>query len=79
MKRLLRESYGVGILIFYFLKWPYVLGFPYMYFVKGLQDNWFLNFLWFYCLALIIKDLYILIKYGPRCSPSKGCETKTKD
>jgi len=59
MKKLLRETYGVGILIFYFLKWPYVLGFPYIYFVKGLQNNWFLNFLWFYCFALIIKDLYI--------------------
>jgi len=79
MKKLLRETYGVGILIFYFFKWPYVLGFPYIYFEKGLQNNWFLNFLWFYCLALIIKDFYMLIKYGPRCTPKNRCNINEKE
>jgi len=78
MKKILRETYGVGILVFYFLKWPYLLGFPYIYFEKGLQDNWFLNILWFYCLFLIIKDFVYLARYGFRCTPKNGCEIEEK-
>ncbi len=82
MKKLLRETYGVGVLIFYFLKWPYVLGFPYLYFEKGLTDNWFLNLLWVYCLLLIIKDFIYLAKNGLRCNVKDGgCanESEKKD
>ncbi len=74
MKKILRETYGVGILVFYFFKWPYFLGFPYMYFEKGLQDNWVLNGLWVYCLFLIIKDFVYFVRFGFRCSPKNGCE-----
>ena len=37
MKRTLKELYGVGILFFYFFKWPYFLGFPYLY-MNGLYN-----------------------------------------
>jgi hypothetical protein len=61
MKRTLRELYGAGILFFYFLKWPYFLGFIYLY-NHGLNNNPILNALWFYCLFLIFKDFYMLLR-----------------
>lgn len=61
MKRILKELYGTGILFFYFLKWPYLLGFPYLY-LNGLDGNFILNGLWFYCIFLILKDIYTMIK-----------------
>jgi len=57
----MKEIYGVGILFFYFFKWPYFLGFPYLY-VNGLNQNYILDALWFYCLFLILKDIYVMIK-----------------
>jgi len=57
MKRTLKELYGVGILFFYFLKWPYFLGFPYLY-NNGLDNNFILNGLWFLAIFLILKDFY---------------------
>jgi len=59
---MLKDLYGSGILFFYFLKWPYVLGFAYLYMYKGLTHNYILNILWFYCLALIIKDFVVMYK-----------------
>ena len=60
MKRTLRELYGAGILFFYFFKWPYALGFPYLY-MQGLNQNYILDTLWFITIFLIIKDFYILL------------------
>ena len=61
MKRTLKELYGVGILFFYFFKWPYFLGFPYLY-MHGLDNNFILDGLWFFALFLILKDIYTIIK-----------------
>lgn len=61
MKKLLKEFYGVGILFFYFFKWPFFLGYPFLY-NKGLDENYILHFLWFYSIALIIKDFYMMYK-----------------
>jgi len=38
MKKIIKELYGVGILFFYFFKWPYFLGFPILY-NNGLNQN----------------------------------------
>ena len=57
----MKELYGSGVLFFYFFKWPYVLGFPFLY-SQGMQDNYILNALWFYCLFLIFKDFYTFYK-----------------
>jgi hypothetical protein len=54
----MKEFYGVGILFFYFLKWPYVLGLPLLY-NHGLAQNIILNVLYVYCLFLILKDFYM--------------------
>ena len=61
MKRTLRELYGVGVLFLYFFKWPYLLGFPYLY-THGLDNNFILDGLWFLAIFLILKDLYSVIK-----------------
>ncbi len=61
MKKTLKEFYGVGILFFYFFKWPYSLGYPYLY-THGLNNNYILDTLWFYTIILILKDFYIMYK-----------------
>ena len=61
MKQTFKELYGVGILFFYFLKWPYALGFPYLY-RNGLDNNFILDGLWFYIIFLIMKDFYEMWK-----------------
>ena len=61
MKRTIKELYGVGILFFYFLKWPYFLGFPLLY-NNGLNNNWTLDALWFLTITLILKDFFIIYK-----------------
>jgi hypothetical protein len=57
----MKEIYGAGIMFFYFLKWPILLGLPWMY-SNGLQDNIILNILWVYCLLLVFKDIFMLYK-----------------
>ena len=57
----MKELYGVGILFFYFLKWPIVLGYPYLR-LHGLSQNYILDVLWLYCLFLIFKDFYMMLQ-----------------
>jgi len=61
MKKITKELYGVGILFFYFFKWPFFIGFPYLY-INGLNQNFILNGLWFYVLFLILKDFWSIYK-----------------
>jgi hypothetical protein len=53
----MKEIYGVGILFFYFLKWPIFLGYIYLR-MNGFKENYILDALWLYCLFLILKDFY---------------------
>jgi len=57
----MKELYGVGILFFYFLKWPIIIGYPYMR-MHGLNENYILDALWLYCIFLALKDFYMLLK-----------------
>jgi len=57
----MKELYGVGILFFYFLKWPILLGYPYLR-MHGLNENYIIDALWFYCLFLVFKDFYMIYK-----------------
>ncbi|MFT5660670.1 MAG: hypothetical protein ACI9TV_001312 [Sulfurimonas sp.] len=57
MKRVLKELYGSGILFFYFIKWPYFVGYIFLY-NYGLNNNFILDILWFFCGFLIVKDFY---------------------
>lgn len=55
----MKDLYGSAILFFYFFKWPYFLGFPWLY-THGLNNNFILNGLWFFTILLIIKDFITL-------------------
>jgi hypothetical protein len=57
----MKELYGVGILFFYFLKWPIFLGYIYLR-LNGFKENYILDALWLYCLFLILKDFYMMYK-----------------
>jgi hypothetical protein len=57
----MKELYGVGILFFYFLKWPIFLGYIYLR-LNGFRENYILDVLWLYCLFLILKDFYMMYK-----------------
>ena len=61
MRQTLKELYGAGVLFFYFFKWPYFFGFPYLY-IHGLDNNFILDGLWFFAVFLILKDIYTMIK-----------------
>jgi hypothetical protein len=80
----MKDLYGSGILLFYFFKWPYLIGFPYLYFQKGLEHNYFLNALWFYCLFLVFKDFYMMYKkYKDKklqqSTPENFCDNNNKE
>ncbi len=57
----MKELYGVGVLFFYFLKWPIVIGYVYLR-MHGLHQNYIIDLLWLYCLFLIFKDFYVMFK-----------------
>ena len=61
LKYYMKDLYGSAILFFYFFKWPYFLGFPYLY-MNGLNHNFILDGLWFFSIFLILKDIYTMIK-----------------
>jgi len=57
----MKELYGSAILFFYFFKWPFFLGYPLLY-SNGLNQNYILSGLWFFCVFLIAKDFYGIFK-----------------
>jgi len=57
----MKELYGSGILFFYFLKWPIVIGYIYLR-LHGLSQNYILDLLWIYCVVLILKDFYMMFQ-----------------
>ncbi|NPA04369.1 MAG: hypothetical protein GXO61_05840 [Epsilonproteobacteria bacterium] len=61
LKAFLRHLYGAGILFFYYIKIPFVIGLPILYFYLDYPRYWVLDVLWLYCLGLIIKDIVVMI------------------
>ncbi len=75
----LRHLYGAGILLFYYAKWPILIGWPVMRFVLEYKDNWIIDALWLWCLVLVIKDFYVwFVKKESYCE-SKSCKTKERE
>jgi len=62
LRRELRHLWGAGILFFYYLKWPIAIGLPILYFGLGYPRNPILDLLWIWCVALIVKDFWVLFK-----------------
>ena len=56
---IVREIYGVGIIFFYYIKFPLVIGWAILYLGMDYKDNIIMHILWFYCLILIIKDVIL--------------------
>ncbi len=56
MREILKGLYGAGILFFYYTKWLILIGLPILYFGLDYHSNVSMNVLWFYSLALAIKD-----------------------
>jgi len=56
----MKEIYGAGIMFFYFLKWPILIGLPWLY-ANGLKENYIMDALWIYCVFLVFKDIWVLI------------------
>ena len=61
MKKFFKDMYGVGIIFFYYMKWLIVIGLPLLYFGLDYKFNMIMNLLWFFSLALIIKDFIYLV------------------
>ena len=61
MNELLNKLYSVGMLFFYYLKWPYFISYTLLY-NYGLNNYLVLDILWFLCGFLIAKDLYARYK-----------------
>ena len=57
MKSFLKEMYGVGILFFYYMKYIILFGWPALRYGLDYKPNIFIDILWVYCLALMIKDI----------------------
>jgi len=53
----LKEIYGVGILFFYYIKFPLVIGWAILYLGMDYPDNIIMHILWVYSVVLIIKDI----------------------
>jgi len=66
----MKELYGVGVLFFYFLKWPIVIAYLYLR-LNGLEENYIMDALWLYCVFLILKDFWKLLQKRKSHSTSK--------
>ena len=61
MMKFLKEIYGVGIIFFYYIKWPILIGLPILYFGLDYKSNLVMNILWGYSLILVLKDFIYLV------------------
>jgi len=61
MKDFFKEIYGVGIIFFYYMKWLILIGLPILYFGLEYDTNITMNILWWYSLALVVKDFVYLV------------------
>ena len=75
----LRHLYGAGILLFYYAKWPILIGWPVMRFVLAYKDNPIIDALWVWCLILVIKDFYVLFVKKESYCQAKQCRTKERE
>jgi len=74
--KIVKELYGVAIIFFYYIKWPFVLGLPVLYFYLDYPRKWVLDIIWIWCLILIIKDfVYRFILKKSHCEAARQRHT----
>ena len=59
IKPFFKKFYGAGIIFFYYIKYPIVIGLPILYYGLGYSHNMIMDILWFFSSLLIIKDLIV--------------------
>ncbi len=59
MKKFLKQLYGTGIIFFYYIKYPIVIGLPILYYGLDYSHNRVMDILWVYSLLLIVTDFAI--------------------
>ncbi len=59
MRKFLKQLYGTGIIFFYYIKYPIVIGLPILYYGLDYSHNRVMDILWLYSLLLIVKDFAI--------------------
>jgi len=64
--KIIKEIYGVGILFFYYMKYIILIGWPLLFYGLDYKPNIIMDILWWFCLALMIKDLIVsfMLKRG---------------
>ncbi len=76
----LRHLYGAGILLFYYAKWPILIGWPILRFQLGYADNWIIDALWLWCLVLVVKDFVVRFVLKKSYCTAKSCKKEeTRD
>jgi hypothetical protein len=66
MSKTLRQIYGAGVVFFYYLKWPFVLGYPALLYGADYPRHWSMDAIWLYCVVLIIKDFLYMVALKKR-------------
>ena len=74
MRKIYKELYGAGILFFYYLKYPILIGWPVLRFGLDYADNIYIDALWVYCLVLVIKDFIYRFVLNKRYCNSSRCD-----
>ncbi len=59
VKLFLKKLYGAGIIFFYYIKYPIVIGLPILYYGLDYNHNKIMDILWIYSFILIIKDFFV--------------------
>ena len=75
----LRHLYGAGILLFYYAKWPILVGWPLLRLYLDYPDNWIIDLLWLWCLVLVIKDFIYRFVLKKRYCDAKSCKPQKKE
>ena len=59
VKLFFKKLYGAGIIFFYYIKYPIVIGLPILYYGLDYNHNKIMDILWIYSFILIIKDFFV--------------------
>ena len=77
MKQIFKELYGAGIIFFYYLKYPILIGWPLLRYGLDYSDNLIMDILWIYCFGLMVKDIvYKFVLKKRYCPNDSSCDSQ---
>ncbi|HIP61900.1 MAG TPA: hypothetical protein EYG98_05025 [Sulfurovum sp.] len=74
--KFLRELYGAGVLLFYYIKYLVLLGYPTLVYGMGYIRTTYIDILWAYCLLLMIKDIIFKFVLKKSYCDSGSCSSR---